>query len=104
MTDRTKVLAIRLENEDKEYIAKLLSRECVEGMIRQVKRGEIVLSPKGVVIERVNTISENVNTADCENCEYAINALDTSKFDEVCEYKGIDRQKALDRCAQMLWR
>ena len=104
MTERTKVLAIRLENEDKDYIAKLLSRECVEGMIRQIKRGEISLTPKGVAIERVYTISENVNTLDCENCEYAFNALDMSGFDEVCEFKGIDRQKALDKCVQMLWR
>lgn len=40
----------------------------------------------------------------CEGCPYIENALDMSKFDEVCEFKGLDRQQALNRCAQMLWR
>ena len=104
MTEVTKVLSIRLNTEDKGYIAKYLTRECVESMIRQIKRGEVALSSKGVAIERVNTQSESVNTPDCENCEYAFNALDMTGFDEVCEFKGIDRQKALDKCVQMLWR
>ena len=51
MTERTTVIAIRLENEDKQYISKFLTRECVEGMIRQMKRGEIELTQKGVVVK-----------------------------------------------------
>lgn len=62
MTDRTKVLGIRLESGDKELAGQYFTRECVEAMLRQIKRGEIALSSKGVVIERVNKISENVNT------------------------------------------
>lgn len=104
MTENTKVLGIRLSVQDKERLSKYLTRECVEGMLRQMDRGEIVLTSRGVEIKRVNTISESVNTPDCENCEYVFNALDMSGFDEVCEYKGIDRQKALDKCVQMLWR
>lgn len=103
MTDQTKVLSIRLENKDKEELSKYLNRESAEGMLRQIKRGEITLSRKGVEFKGVNTKSESVNTNDCENCPY-INDLNMEKFDEVCEYKGLDRQKALDKCAQMLWR
>ena len=104
MTEATKVLGIRLEIKDKEELSKYLNRESAEAMLRQIKRGEITLTRKGVEIERVNTIPESVNTPDCENCEYAFNALDMSRFDDVCETKGIDRQKALDKCVQMLWR
>lgn len=127
MTENSKTLSIRLSNKDKDDLSKYLNRESAEALLRQIRCGEIELTRKGVVnkgvntgsqgvnttIERlseknpaihsVNTISESVNTADCENCPY-MNDLDLSKFDEVCEYKGIDRQKALDRCAQMLWR
>ena len=103
MTEQTKTLGIRLNNEDKDFLAKYLNRESAESLIRQIKRGEIDLTLKGVEFMRVNTEVESVNTNDCDNCPY-MNDLDMSKFDEVCEYKGIDRQKALDRCAQMLWR
>ena len=103
MTDSTKVLGIRLERRDKEELQKYLTRECVESMLKQMRRGEIALSPKGVEFMRVNTVSENVNTLNCEECPY-VNSLNMSAFEEVCEYKGIDKQKALDRCVQMLWR
>ena len=79
--------------------------------MKQIKRGEIDLTLKGAVFKHVNTDSKSVNTheksvntPDCENCEFAFNALDMTGFDEVCEFKGIDRQKALDKCVQMLWR
>lgn len=65
------------------------------------------LIQKGVLkVEEGHVVGVNpVDTADyCKGCEYMENALDMSKFNEVCEYKGLDRQKALDRCAQMLWR
>jgi len=103
MTELTKTLSIRLSNEDKEYLSKYLNRESAESMLRQIKKGEIALTPKGVEFKRVNTISESVNTLDCDNCPY-VNDLNMEAFDEVCEFKGIDRQKALDRCVQMLWR
>jgi len=66
MTELTKTLSIRLNNEDKDYLAKYLNRESAESLIRQIKRGEVVLTSKGVVIERVNTIQESVNTFDNE--------------------------------------
>ena len=127
MTENTKVLGIRLENDKKERLAKYLNRESAEAMLRQIERGEIDLTLKGVVFkrvnnkqegvnttiervsdkntvtERVNRISEVVNTLDCDNCPY-VNDLNMEAFDEVCEFKGIDRQKALDKCVQMLWR
>lgn len=123
MTDNTKTLGIRLKIKDKEELAKHLTRECAESMLRQIIDGEIELTPKGVVFLRVNTESQSVNTAieplseddnfetfidrsvntDCDNCPY-MNDLNMSGFDEVCEFKGIDRQKALDKCVQMIWR
>ena len=103
MTEKTTVLGIRLNNEDKEVLSKYLNRESAEGLLRQIKRGEITLTSKGVAIERVNKIPETVNTLNCEDCPY-VTDLEMHNFDEVCEYKGLDRQKALDKCVQMLWR
>ena len=102
MTEATKTLSIRLENKDKDELAKYLTRESAEALLKQIRRGEIVLTRKGVDLKGVNTISESVNT-DCENCPYNI-GLNMRGFDEVCDYKGLDRQKALDKCVQMLWR
>jgi hypothetical protein len=65
MTENTKVLGIRLENDKKERLAKYLNRESAEAMLRQIERGEIDLTLKGVVFKRVNKISESVN-----NLEY----------------------------------
>lgn len=62
MTEATKVLSIRLENKDKEELSQYLNRESAESILRQIKRGEITITRKGVVIERVNTNSESVNT------------------------------------------
>ena len=62
MTENTKTLSIRLSNKDKEDMSKYLNRESAEALLRQIRRGEISLTRKGVVIERVNTISESVNT------------------------------------------
>ena len=101
MTEATKTLSIRVNTEDKDAISKFINRESVEAMLRQIKRGEISITRKGVEIKGVNTISESVNT--CEDCPFA-NELNMEAFDEVCEYKGLDRQKALDKCVQMLWR
>lgn len=119
MTESTKVLSIRLNNKDKEELSKYITRDSLEHILRQIKRGEVVITSKGVEIKRVNTTSEGVNTAKigksieeipkntgvntCEECPY-VSDLNMSGFDEVCEYKGLDRQKALDKCVQMLWR
>lgn len=118
MTEQTKVLGIRLETKDKEYLQKYLNRGSAEALLKQIKRGEIELTLKGVIFPNVNTETGSVNTktskndgnpvindvnTDCDNCPY-VTDLDMSKFDEVCDYKGIDRQKALDKCVQMLWR
>lgn len=102
MTEATKVLSIRLNAEDKEDIGKYINRESVESMYKQLKRGEIAITRKGVEFMRVYTPQESVNT-DCENCPY-MDDLNMSGFNEVCEYKGLDRQKALDKCVTMLWR
>lgn len=119
----TKILGIRLKAEDKERLSRYLTRESAESLLRQIDSGEVELTPEGVVIKGVNSTSEGVNSTierisgnketenpviegvntDCENCPY-MNDLDMSKFDEVCDFKSIDRQKAIDKCAQMLWR
>ena len=119
----TKILGIRLKAEDKERLSRYLTRESAESLLRQIDSGEVELTPEGVVIKGVNSTSEGVNSTierisenketenlvtegvntDCENCPY-MNDLNMSAFDEVCEFKGIDRQKALDKCVQMLWR
>lgn len=96
MTEKTATLSIRLKKEDKEKIAKRLTRRGIESIIAQIERGEIEITDEGV---SVNTIGDY-----CKGCEYMENALDMSKFNEVCEFKGLDRQKALDKCVQMLWR
>ena len=103
MTESTKTFGIRLEIKDKEDAAKYFTRESMESILRQIRRGEITITRKGIEITNVNTISESVNTQNCDECPY-INNLNMTAFDEVCEYKGIDRQKALDKCVQMLWR
>ena len=119
----TKTLGIRLKAEDKERLSRYLTRESAESLLRQIDSGEIELTSKGAVFIGVNTASEGVNNTierisenkksenpviegvntDCENCPY-MSDLNMSGFDEVCEFKGIDRQKALDKCVQMLWR
>ena len=125
MTELTKVLSIRLSAEDKDALSKYLNRESAEALLRQIRRGEIAITRKGIEFIGVNTKSKSVNTdiepilekiktespivagvntPDCENCEYAFNALDMTGFDDVCDAKGIDRQKALDKCVSMLWR
>lgn len=103
MTEATKVLGIRLENKDKEELQKYLNRESAEALLRQIKRGEITLTRKGVVIERVNMDFEGVNNLKCETCPL-VNNLNMEAFDEVCEFKGLDRQEALNKCVMMLWR
>ena len=61
MTEKTTVLGIRLNVEDKAELSKYITRESLEHILRQIKRGEIAITPKGVVIERVNEIPKSVN-------------------------------------------
>ena len=103
MTNKTVTLGIRLNRADKEELAKYITRESLISILGQIKRGEIAISSEGVEISSVNTISESVNTNPCEGCPYE-DAPDLSGFNEVCEFKGIDKQKAIDKCVQMLWR
>ena len=109
MTDKTRTISIRLKIKDYERLKEHLTRENLERLAEQLYSGEITIIPKGmenIDFKRVNTKSESVNTneiADCEECPYKSD-LNMSGFDEVCDYKGIDRQKALDKCVQMLWR
>ena len=62
MTETTKTLSIRLNVEDKEKLQKYLTRENVEAILRQIKKGEITITRKGVEIIGVNTKFESVNT------------------------------------------
>ena len=126
MTEKTKTLGIRINSEDKDRLAQYITRKSLESILRQIDEGEIEITEKGVKMLKntsVNTIEQSVNTTierisenketenpviegvntDCENCPY-MNDLNMGAFDEVCEFKGIDRQKALDKCVQMLWR
>ena len=104
MTEQTKVLSIRMKTEEKEELAKYLNRESAESLLKQIESGEIELTLKGVIFTGVDTKTESVNTTNCDGCPYIENALNLSKFDEVCEFKGLNRQQALDKCTQMLWR
>lgn len=126
MTEKTKTLGIRINSEDKDRLAQYITRKSLESILRQIDEGEIEITEKGVKMLKntsVNTTEQSVNTTierisenqisetfenvgvntDCDNCPY-MNDLNMSGFDEVCEVKNIDRQKALDKCVQMLWR
>ena len=122
MTDKTKSFSIRVNTADKKELAKHITRKSLESILRQIESKEIEITDEGVVFignKGVNTSSEGVNTTieqflnenpviegvntDCENCPY-INDLNMSGFDEVCEFKRLDRQKALDKCVGMLWK
>lgn len=109
MTEKTKTVSVRLKIKDYERLRKHLTREKLERLLEQLDKGGLVTVPKkdmGILeildFMRVNTKSESVNT-DCDECPYK-NDLNMNGFDEVCDTKGLDRQKALDKCVQMLWR
>ena len=92
MTDKTTTIGVRIPVELKPYIKEYMTRE------RLVEIGEMLRSGS---VPSVNTCDGGVNT--CDNCPY-FDDLDMSKFNEVCEFKGLDRQQAIDKCASMLWR
>jgi hypothetical protein len=62
MTNKTKTLSIRLNTEDKERLSSIITRKSLESILGQIERGEIEITAEGVVIKRVNTISDSVNT------------------------------------------
>ena len=105
LTDKSKVLTVRVPNEVAEQLEGVNKREILESLVKLRADGRIEVENNQIVVpEGVYTENESVYTNDCDGCPYMENALDMSKFDEVCEFKGLDRQKALDRCVQMLWR
>lgn len=96
----TKIVSGRIPNnvEFEVSVSRVLTD--VYGLI---KSGVLKVEENHVV--GVNPFEPSVDTVDyCVGCEYLENTLDMSKFNEVCEFKDLDKQKALDRCAQMLWR
>ena len=109
MTDKTVVYTARVPKKVMEIIGDIEKRKVLEGVARLISEGFVGVKDGEIVANTsepsVDTFPVSVDTEDyCKGCEYMENALDMSKFNEVCEYKGLDRQKALDRCAQMLWR
>lgn len=103
---KTVTFGVRLPEEKKEKLSKYLTRSCLESMLEQIEKGEIEVSDHGITAvntdsKSVNTKTETVNT--CDGCPY-MEVPDMSKFNEVCEFKGLDKQKAMDKCVQMLWR
>ena len=107
MTDKTGIYSARVPKEVIDVLGGVGKRKVLETLAEWVVKGDIAKKDGQLVISRsVDTQRESVDTEPinyCEGCPYIENALDTSKFDEVCEFKGLDRQKAIDKCAQMLW-
>lgn len=105
MTEKTAVMTVRVPREVIERLEGIDRRKMLETLVKWLNEGKLVREEDQIVIRgSVYTEDKSVYTNDCDGCPYVENALDMSKFDEVCEYKGLDRQKAIDRCAQMLWR
>ena len=107
MTEKTGIYSARVPREVIEELGGIDKRKAIETLTRWLREGDI--SEKGgqiVINGGVDTEPKSVDTSvnDCDGCPYMENDLDMSKFDEVCEFKGLDRQKALDKCVQMLWR
>jgi multimeric flavodoxin WrbA len=95
----TKIVSGRIPKEMEYEIP--VSRILTD-VYRLLKNGNLMVKDGGLEASHDSVEDTHVNY--CDGCEYMENALDMSKFNEVCEYKGLDRQRALDRCAQMLWR
>ena len=86
MTDKTKILAIRvpisIANELKDYNM----RKLIENIAELVRLGVIKIVDNEIVMPE-------------EQFE-----LNMDKFYEVCHERNIDPQTALNKCVQMLWR
>ena len=112
MTEKTAVMTVRVPREVIDTLEGIDRRKMLETLVKWLNEGKLVREEDQIVIrgsvytedKSVYTQDESVYTNDCDGCPYIENALDMSKFNEVCEYKGLDRQKAIDRCVQMLWR
>lgn len=113
MTEKTAVMTVRVPIEVKEVLEGIDRRKMLETLTKWLIEGDVEKKDGQLAINRsvytkeesVYTETKSVYTEDyCNGCPYIENALDMSKFDEVCEYKGYERQKALDKCVQMLWR
>ena len=92
MTDKTAIYGARVGKETIERLEGIDRRRLIEEVGRLVSEGKLVFKGDGLVTE-----------GDCDGCPY-VDDLDMGKFNEVCEFKDLDRQKALDRCVSMLWR
>lgn len=101
MTDKTGIYSARVPKEVIEILGGVDKRKVLETLAEWVVEGDIAIKDGQLVIN-ASVDTEPIN--DCDGCPYMKNTLDMSKFDEVCEFKGLDRQKALDKCVQMLWR
>jgi hypothetical protein len=93
MTDKTGIYSARVPKEVIEGLKGLDRRQAIEGLARLLSNGSVVVRNGRLEVE-----------ANCNGCPYVENDLNMDKFDEVCGIKGIDRQKALDMCVQMMWR
>ena len=93
MTDKTGIYSARVPTEVIEGLMGLDRRHTIEGLARLLSDGSVVVRNGRLEVE-----------ANCDACPYVENDLNMDKFDEVCGLKGLDRQKALDMCVQMLWR
>lgn len=97
----TKIVSARIPKDIEFSVSVSQILKDVHGLLAQ----GVLKVEDGEIVSVDTNIAESVDTFDyCKGCEYMENALDMSKFNEVCEFKDLDKQKALDRCAQMLWR
>lgn len=124
MTNRTNTLTIRLNTDDRDKLAKYITRKSLESILRQIENGEVEITENGINIgvytstEGVNTtlepisgdeVSESIENSGvntCDGCPYfeASEELDTSNYLEACHTQGVDAQKALDKYTQSMWR
>ena len=49
MTDKTKPLSIRLNADDREKLAKIITRRSLESILRQIDSGEVEITEKRVI-------------------------------------------------------
>ena len=97
----TKIVSARIPKDVDFSVSVSQILKDVHGLLAQ----GVLKVEDGEIVSVDTNITESVDTFDyCKGCEYMENSLDMSKFNEVCEFKDLDKQKALDRCAQMLWR
>lgn len=101
MTNKTAIFSGRVPIETIKQLNGIDRRGLIEEIGRLIADKKLVFRDKTLEICGVDTVLPSVDT--CEDCPY-LDDLDMSKFNEVCEFKGLDRQQAIDKCASMLWR